>query len=198
MQEEFKTLKFPNNEKGQQLKVDALREASSKGWRLISETITNETIDVGDTSRNAACLCFLCGPFCTPFLMSPTTRAGSINLTFSRTAASREAATEQEELDRITRLEAESAYRSRLEEDKRLSNFDNLMKDYLLEHKPSYVSKNLVKALKKYLEEDRSPFGKIPCIEKSRRADGAILLISADDEVLAKYPLTVLAKISDN
>jgi len=197
MTEEFKTLQFPNNETGQSQKVEALKEASRKGWRLISETITSETVDIGDSARNAACLCFLCGPFCTPFLMTPTTKTGTINLTFARSYDEKQAAEVDETFEDQQREEAEKIYMEELAEDEKRANASRLIDEYMARANPTYVSENLIKAIKKYLKEDRKPFAKIPKIENCTRENGFILLVSDDGELLAKYALASLVRIKD-
>jgi hypothetical protein len=60
----FKTLTFPNNDKGQRQKIKALQKATDQGWEVVSETITQGKFKGG----NACCLAFLFLPcaFCAP------------------------------------------------------------------------------------------------------------------------------------
>lgn len=73
---EYKSLKFPNNEKGQRQKLNALREYSQQGWTVTSETITAGRF----RGSNACCLAFMCLPLA--FCAGSTD--GYINLTLER------------------------------------------------------------------------------------------------------------------
>ena len=62
MATEFKTLTFPNNDKGQALKVVALQKAIGEGWVVVSESVT-----AGKFKGKTACclsLIFLPCAFC--------------------------------------------------------------------------------------------------------------------------------------
>lgn len=201
MTDEFKTLKFPDTEDGQRQKIAAMSEASAKGWKLVSETITSESVDLGDSARKAACLCFLCGPFCTPFLMNPTKKNGCINLTFSRSSADRESAEAEEAASIKLELERQAQYQmaqeKALQADRIRADYQSLMNSYMESENPPYVSSNLIKALKKYLREDRKPFGGIPCIRKCRRHNNSIVIVDDEDQVLATYSLSMLSKLDE-
>lgn len=73
---EFKTLTFPNNEKGQAEKVVALQQEVSQGWEIVSETITPGKFK----GKSACCLAFIFLPcaFCAG------SSDGTINITLKR------------------------------------------------------------------------------------------------------------------
>jgi hypothetical protein len=73
---EYKYLKFPNNQQGQEEKLKALQEASSDGWRVISETITP-----GKFKGGKACCLFVIFAPCAFFAGHSD---GEINITLER------------------------------------------------------------------------------------------------------------------
>jgi len=75
---EFKNLKFANNAKGQQAKLDALSEASKDGW-----TVVSETIEAGKFNGSQACCLFI---LCAPCAFLAGSSDGWINVTLSRDA----------------------------------------------------------------------------------------------------------------
>ncbi len=73
---EFKTLKFPNNQQGQEDKIKSLQEASAGGWKIVSETITP-----GKFKGSKACCLFVIFAPCA-FFAGHTD--GEINVTLER------------------------------------------------------------------------------------------------------------------
>lgn len=76
MAAEFKTLNFPNNEKGQREKNQALQDYTSQGWEVVSENITQGKFRGG----RACCLYTICAPLA--FCAGSTT--GEIIVTLKR------------------------------------------------------------------------------------------------------------------
>jgi len=72
----FKTLTFPNTPKGQKQKNEALQREISRGWEVVSETITQGKFRGAD----ACCLFIICAPlaFCAGY------SDGTINVTLKR------------------------------------------------------------------------------------------------------------------
>lgn len=79
MATEYKTLTFPNNDKGQAQKIAYLQEAAKEGWVVVSETITP-----GKFNRKKAC--FLSFIFI-PCALCAGSSDGTINVTLMREVA---------------------------------------------------------------------------------------------------------------
>lgn len=75
---EFKTLEFPNTSSGQQRKIEALREHSQTGWKVVSETVAQ-----GKFRGDRACCLFL---ICAPCAFFAGTSDGVITVTLQRNA----------------------------------------------------------------------------------------------------------------
>jgi hypothetical protein len=198
MDEEFKTIKFPDSEMGQTEKIKAMTEGAAQGWRVISETITSETIDAGKTAKDAACMCFLCGPFCTPFLMKPTVNKGTITVTFARSAEDRQALETTNAERRKKELEQQDIRAEKLKKDRELADLDRLLTDYQNEYPDKYLSETITKVVSFYLKNDRVPFSPVPRLVDCCRINGEILVRGAGELLLRKYTVVEVKKIIDN
>jgi len=73
---DFKTLTFPNDARGQDLKVRTLTAYAEAGWEIVSETVTPGKL----RGANACCLFLICIPLA--FMAGHTT--GHVTVTLRR------------------------------------------------------------------------------------------------------------------
>lgn len=165
MEKEFKVLKFPNSSAGQAEKIRALSEASAKGWTVVSETITADAYDVESAAKQGACWCFVCGPFCAPFMVSGVKKTGSITITFSRSAE-----------DRL-----------QLERERRLANIASVVDKFREECPGEELSKYIVIAAYDFIENRRRIGGPIPSIRRSTRLNGGVELKDDSGMIITTY-----------
>ena len=77
MAAEFKTLEFPNTPQGQKQKIEELQKASTEGWEVVSETITQGKFK----GKTACCYGVAC---CLPAAFCAGSTDGTINVTLKR------------------------------------------------------------------------------------------------------------------
>jgi len=180
MEKEFKVLKFPNSSAGQAEKIRALSEASAKGWTVVSETITADAYDVESAAKQGACWCFVCGPFCAPFMVSGVKKTGSITITFSRSAEDRLQVKREEQAQREASLERQL-------EDRRLANIASVVDKFREECPGEELSKYIVIAACDFIENRRRIGGPIPSIRRSIRLNGGVELKDDSGIIITTY-----------
>lgn len=188
MDEEFKVLKFPNTSKGQEDKVQALKEASRKGWAVVSETVTSDTFDEGGAAMHSTALCCLCGPWCAPFGFLGKKKAGSIAVTFSRSAEEARRCREEEQ----SRQEEEQKIRFA---DRQMADIARIVAQYRDEKPGATLSPYLLSAAKDYIDKHRKLGGPIPCLSKCTREEGKILIRDSSGRALKTYSRAELQRL---
>lgn len=186
MEFEHKILTFSNTPAGQQEKVEVLNHFSARGWKVVSEVINQSNVDPVSAGRDAACLCFMCGPFCTPFLMNKDKYIAQsvISVTLERSIERRNEEqllqkTKQETIDR-------ERYERELEANANIESVLDLAKKDL---KYFYPDNKVIKAIQLFLTEDRMPLGPIPSYAKSRRQGDHVILADSSGAIIAEYDL---------
>ena len=186
MEFEYKVLTFSNDAAGQASKMDALNKYAERGWSLESETVNQSAYDTVGAARDAACTCFLCGPFCAPFLMNKDRHKikGEISITLKRSI-------ERRDEERALRAQQEA---ERLEEDRRFeldrrANIDVIMQEAKLQSGSFYADKKIRNCIIEYLANDRRSGGTVPAYLNCRREGNCVYICDSEGKLLAEYTL---------
>lgn len=188
MDEEFKVIKFPNTSRGQEEKVRALNEASRKGWVVVSESVTADSFDEGGAAMHSTALCCLCGPWCAPFGILGKKKAGSIAVTFSRSAeAARQVYAEEK-----AKLELQEEMRIA---DKKVADISRLIVQFNEERPHAILSPYLLSAAKDYIDNYRKLGDPVPCLAKCNREEGRIIIRDSTGKALRSYSRAELQRL---
>lgn len=184
MEMEFKVLRYPNTAIGQQNKIDELSTLSSRGWSVVSETIQQSDFDAVGAARDAACTCFLCGPFCAPFLMNRTkySSKGEIVVTLQRPLELKRK--EQEAYKQRAEQRRIALELSELEQRANIETILERAKDRI---GVFYPNSKIVAAIKVYLETERKPGGPVPSYADSKVGGDMVSVAGEDGQELARY-----------
>lgn len=201
MEQEFTVLKFPNNAAGQAEKVRALAEAASKGWGVVSETVTPDSYDTDSAILNSVALCCVCGPICAPFGALGKKKSGTISVTFSRSAEAK-AQAESEAKAATERAAAEAqVLREKLREeeaaDREMANLLRVVQQFRERQPDEYLSPFLLKAVDDYLQNHRRLGGVIPDLSRCSREGGSIVLRDSKGYQLRVYPPHELQRLPE-
>lgn len=186
MEFEYKVLTFSADAQGQASKVMALNRYTKLGWILESETFNQSSFDTVGAAREAACTCFICGPFCTPFLMNKDRHKvqGEISVTLKRSCERRDqesALTAKQDEERIRVQQA-----NRLEH---RATIENVMDEARAKKKTFYPDEKIQRSINYYLQKDRRLGGPIPSYLDSRREEAVVYVYDSDGTLLAEYTL---------
>jgi len=186
MTNEFKVLRYQNTADGQKSKVADLSKLSLEGWEVVSETIELSEADPVAASRDAACLCFLCGPFCTPFLMDSRKYKSKsmITVTLQR---SLEKKAEMEAIK--TQLEEKAKKEKEAFELEQSAEIGAILEKAKADLGTFYPNKKIIAAIERFLREDREVGGGVPSYAKTSVETSEICIRCDSGEVLARYPI---------
>ena len=186
MEFEYKVLTFSADAQGQASKMKALNHYAEQGWTLESETFNQGSFDTVGAAREAACTCFLCGPFCTPFLMNKDRHKvqGEISVTLKRSFERRDqenalVAKQKEERERVQRA-------AMLEQ---MATLNGVMNEARAKRGTFYSDNKIEKAIDYYLLNDRKKGDPVPSYFECRREGSVVFVCDSEGRLLAEYTL---------
>ena len=170
---EFKVRRYPNTADGQASKIADLTIASRAGWEIVSEIIEQEGADPVAAGRDAACLCFMCGPFCTPFLMNKNKYKpkSTIVVTLQRTL---ERKAQEEQAQNIRREEKRMEFGAMALDES--ANIEFILAQAKKESGTFYPNSKIVNAIEKYLNEVRQHGDPVPSYNKTSVEDDVVIV----------------------
>jgi len=183
---EFKVRRYPNTADGQSSKIRDLTTLSQAGWEIVSEIIEQEGADPVAAGRDAACLCFICGPFCTPFLMNQNKYKTKSNIvvTLQRTL---ERKAQEEQAQNIRREEKRIELAAMALDES--ANIDFILAQAKKESGTFYPNSKIVNAIEKYLNEVRQHGDPVPSYNRSTIEDDAVVIRDPAGDELYRQPL---------
>ena len=186
MEFEYKVLTFPSSAEGQAEKMRALNHFAERGWSLESETVNQSSFNTVGAAQDAACACFLCGPFCAPFLMNQEKHKvkGEISVTLKRSIERRD---QEAALKEKQEAESSIAEQARLLEQR--ANIESIMNEAKARKGAFYPDSKIQGRIAEYLEADRKQGGPIPSYLDSYRKGSSVFVCDINGNVLAEYTL---------
>ena len=186
MEFEYKVLTFSVDAQGQASKIKALNHYAELGWTLESETFNQGSFDTVGAAREAACTCFICGPFCTPFLMSKDRHKaqGEISVTLKRSYERRD-----QERALIAKHNEERIRAQQANQLEQRATIERVMGEATAKKGTFYPDGKIQKGISYYLQNDRRTGGPIPSYLDSRREEAVVYVCDSDGTLLAEYTL---------
>ena len=187
MKMEFKVLEYANTSSGQQKKINEITALSAKGWEIVSETINQSAVDPVAAGRDAACLCFLCGPFCTPFLMNSEKYKTKSKITVTLQRSIERKAEEEVQAEKAQKAAEAALIAQALETS---ATIEAILKAAKVELGIFYPDPKITEAISKYLSEIRNVGDAVPSYPKCKNQDGYIIIADRDGAELSRHQVT--------
>ena len=187
MEMKFKVIEYANTSNGQQQKINEITALSAKGWEIVSETINQSAVDPVAAGRDAACLCFLCGPFCTPFLMNSEKYKTKSKITVTLQRSIERKAEEEIRSEKALKATEAALIAKSLNES---ATIEAILKAAKEELGIFYPDRKITEAISKYLSETRNAGGAVPSYPKCKKEDGFIIIADGNGTELSRQQIT--------